>query len=120
MTEIDAAGVDSNASSATILATIFNKSSRTIATGGTVRLTAAPFGTGNFADGTFGSIAPGGQETQLFNWNLERDDLGHTPYPTAAHYFLSAEEGGACSGGTGENPEGIAGVRFSIFDSDWS
>lgn len=120
MTEIDAAVVDSNASSATILATIFNKSSRTIATDGTVRLTAAPFGTGNFADGTFGSIAPGGQETQLINWDLEQDDMGHTPYPTAAHYFLSAEGGGACSGGTGENPEGIAGVRFSIFDSDWS
>ncbi|WP_159072817.1 hypothetical protein [Streptomyces glaucescens] len=120
MTEIDAAVVDSNASSATIRATIFNKSGRTIATGGTVRLTAAPFGTGNFADATFGSIAPGGQETQLINWDLEQDDMGHSPYPTAARYFLSAEEGGACSGGTGENPEGIAGVRFSIFDPDWS
>lgn len=120
MTEIDVGVVDSSASSTTIQATIFNKSSRTIATGGTVRLTAAPFGTGNFAEGTFGSIAPGGQETQLINWDLEQDDEGHTPFPTAARYSLSAEGGGFASGGTGQNPEGIAGVRFSIFDSDWS
>ncbi|WP_433920578.1 hypothetical protein OIE50_48830 [Streptomyces canus] len=118
MTEIDTAVADSNASSATILATIFNKSSRTIAAGGAVNLAGA-FMTANYADATFGSIAPGGQETQLINWDLEPDGI-HTPYPTIARYSLRAEDGGACRGGTGENPEGIAGVRFSIYDSDWS
>lgn len=64
MTEIDTAVADSNASSATILATIFNKSSRTIAAGGAVNLAGA-FMTANYADATFGSIAPGGKRHSL-------------------------------------------------------